>query len=344
MCCLAIPAAARGPLLFYRSPRALGMGDAFTAVCDDKDAFFYNPAGLSNMDKGYLDLLRLNVDTNESTADAIDRFSKLNASRSAGAMLELVREFIDTDVSMGLSTGISFVRKNFGLGILAEALLVGGLNTTDPLTAGLEAAGHLNSTVIQGYSHRINNVWGKDLVAGYTLKYLQKKTFTGKAGVADPAGTVAQDLDTDGFSTDLGMLIKLEGYGDPTLGVVMSDIISAGFDDKLSDAIEPDMNIGFAMKPLPQKTRRLAGATVSVEVREVFRSGSFSKKWCAGGELTVGKFIKLRTGLHQGSPTFGLGLRLPLINFDIASYSRFVPGKATGEDDRHYVLSAKVIF
>ncbi|MGQ9609800.1 MAG: hypothetical protein ACUVWN_10875, partial [bacterium] len=32
--------------LKYRAVRAMGMGDAFGALADDGDAFFYNPSGI----------------------------------------------------------------------------------------------------------------------------------------------------------------------------------------------------------------------------------------------------------------------------------------------------------
>lgn len=32
--------------MIYRGPRPMGMGGAFTAVSDDENAIFYNPAGL----------------------------------------------------------------------------------------------------------------------------------------------------------------------------------------------------------------------------------------------------------------------------------------------------------
>jgi hypothetical protein len=319
------------------------MGDAFTAVCDDKDAYFYNPAGLNQMDKGYFDLIRLNVDTNESTADSANRFNKLGASRSASDMVQLVKDLIDTDISMGLSTGISFVRKNFGLGLLAEAQITGGLNLADPITSAMDAVGHLNGVIIHGLSKHLKG-FKKDIVAGYTLKFVKKKTFTGQAGVANPSGTVAQDLDTEGVSLDLGMLYKLRGYGEPTLGVAVTDLLTAGFEDKLAKALEPDINLGIAVRPLPKLTSRMVGTTFSAEIRNLLLDDSFSRKLCLGGELTLGKAIKVRAGYYQGYPTYGVGLRLPLINMDVASYARHVPGRAIGDEDRHYILSMKLIF
>jgi Long-chain fatty acid transport protein len=62
LCSFTFIAAAKGPQ--YNSLRVRGMGGAFVAVADDKNALYYNPAGLNlinrfgnyeeNPDMGYL--------------------------------------------------------------------------------------------------------------------------------------------------------------------------------------------------------------------------------------------------------------------------------------------------
>jgi len=49
LCCFAFASAAKGPE--YRSLRVNGMGGAFVAVADGKDALHYNPAGLNLMNR-----------------------------------------------------------------------------------------------------------------------------------------------------------------------------------------------------------------------------------------------------------------------------------------------------
>lgn len=56
----------------YKSPRAMGMGGAYTAVGGSVDTLFYNPAGLSNLpkDKGWeVNLLNLSLEVGKNAAD-----------------------------------------------------------------------------------------------------------------------------------------------------------------------------------------------------------------------------------------------------------------------------------
>ncbi|MBK8870017.1 MAG: hypothetical protein IPN19_02945 [Elusimicrobia bacterium] len=45
LCCLVASLSAAEPSAMIRGTRALGMGDALTAIADDQNVFFYNPAG-----------------------------------------------------------------------------------------------------------------------------------------------------------------------------------------------------------------------------------------------------------------------------------------------------------
>ena len=45
----------------YKAVRAMGMGDAFSALADDGDAFFYNPAGIIKGKKIRIDIQPLRV-------------------------------------------------------------------------------------------------------------------------------------------------------------------------------------------------------------------------------------------------------------------------------------------
>ena len=53
------------PQAFIRGVRPLGMGGAFTAISDDQNAFFYNPAGLTQRTGSQITILELPVSISE---------------------------------------------------------------------------------------------------------------------------------------------------------------------------------------------------------------------------------------------------------------------------------------
>ena len=67
----------------YRGSRPMGMGGAFTAISDDENALFYNPAGLNRIKPGEGKIVLLNpmLVLNRPAMDVINKISKaLNKS------------------------------------------------------------------------------------------------------------------------------------------------------------------------------------------------------------------------------------------------------------------------
>ncbi|MDP2752998.1 MAG: hypothetical protein Q8P40_01195, partial [Nitrospirota bacterium] len=55
----------------YRGIRPLGMGGAFTAVSDDENALFYNPAGLSKISKFKLGLINPLLEVSKKSIELV---------------------------------------------------------------------------------------------------------------------------------------------------------------------------------------------------------------------------------------------------------------------------------
>ena len=146
--CVALPSgaeAASGPQ--YRSLRALSMGNAFVAVVDDKDALYYNPAGLNLINRLGNPVARpglaayprtrfnarVNViggtapvgnllDFRDLFRDHRDAFGSDSAFRTGGnGLLTALNPFDRLPVEVGLMHGAEFALHNYGAAYWLDA-------------------------------------------------------------------------------------------------------------------------------------------------------------------------------------------------------------------------------
>lgn len=76
----AVPAMAAEVPAMIRGTRALGMGDALTAIADDQNVFFYNPAGSVQRTGSMVNFLDVSI---TASKDAIDFYQFINDNESA---------------------------------------------------------------------------------------------------------------------------------------------------------------------------------------------------------------------------------------------------------------------
>ncbi|MCX5749477.1 MAG: hypothetical protein NTZ10_04465 [Candidatus Saganbacteria bacterium] len=117
--------------------RPIGMGGAFTAVADDSDAIFYNPAGLSDAKaqytRGYLDMNTDSYDVNDCYAVATSQagFANWNRWDKTGQKVSVTGFSFGTKGNNKVSWGVTF--KNIAWS------LAGGDDKGWTLDAGIKA-------------------------------------------------------------------------------------------------------------------------------------------------------------------------------------------------------------
>ncbi|MBT8341441.1 MAG: hypothetical protein HKP58_20380, partial [Desulfatitalea sp.] len=106
---------------FFRGVRPLGMGGAFTAVADDENALFYNPAGLSSISMLNVGIFNPLV---EVSGDSIDLIGDLGDTDmdNVGEVTDLLRKYVGKHqhVRAALFPHVGFRLANVGA-------MVGGL-------------------------------------------------------------------------------------------------------------------------------------------------------------------------------------------------------------------------
>jgi hypothetical protein len=104
-------AAVKDAPIMIKGIRPMGMGGAFTAVSDDENAVFYNPAGIAQRKSWLLQIFNINASVNHNTLEAgqdlADVLNNMNSDSSGGEKIDdliKIKDVIaDKDIDFNLS-------------------------------------------------------------------------------------------------------------------------------------------------------------------------------------------------------------------------------------------------
>ena len=104
----------------YKGARPLGMGGAFTALSDDANALFYNPAGLANIKENRVSLITLEIEGSKKSynfhKDAWDVDTD-NSQEVAGFLQDHIGDY----GHIATSIFPNYTRPNFAFGLIGTA-------------------------------------------------------------------------------------------------------------------------------------------------------------------------------------------------------------------------------
>lgn len=362
----------------YQAQRALGMGGAFTAVADDYNSLFYNPAGLARLDSGQINLsieggfsaeqLQKFFKDIEEASVSDDPTVKFNAINGVLAKA-YGKQF---SVRTGLLHGI-WARPGFAFGILP-------LDFTMDVKVHQQGAPALNlrafadTTLAFGYgSHfKTEALFGK-LSWGFTGKFINRGYANKQANAFDLV-LDSSIFDKDDlrwgytFDTDFGILyspvIPTEGMmsvfqaARPTFGLVVRNMIDSGFNQSL-----PGQNAeGVTVVP-PEKLQRVLDLGAKFELPQFWIFGwrfaadiqdightsfTFRKGFHVGAEFdwTVSNWWRgqYRIGANQGYPTLGASFLFLAFKLDVLTYGEDYGSFSSPKENRMYMLKANLDF
>ncbi len=336
--------------VFYRGVRPLGMGGAFTAVADDENAMFYNPAGLNNI-QGFHGMEILNPIVEVGT-NTIDFYQDLDDALDASTQTErdqktadVLTRSIGEHLHMRASLFPNVVFHNFGLGILGQGFFDGEPNhpmgETFPLLQ--VRAGYDLALLLSG----AHGIFGQYLQIGLTAKIIRRS-------LVDKGYTVREIVDQDGISlsddikhgvgigSDVGAILRLPILFTPAIGITVQNVGDIDLDK--AGKIPQQINAGVALKP-PFPLGQLVLAADVVDIgKELGNDNDQYKRLHLGAEYSPIGMLSLRAGLNQGYPTFGATLNLWLLKIVGAYYVEEIGAFAGQRDDQRYVVQASIGF
>jgi hypothetical protein len=351
----------------YKSPRAMGMGGAYTAIGGRVDTLFYNPAGLSNIprDKGWeVNLLNVSAEAGDSTIDFMKGLhdalttGDLNGDGSTDddqvkAVNNLLYDYrgqhIHGRVADFTSFGKSFDTLSFGAGALAS----GTIDAVPHQGFGPEGLLEVNGDETYGAVGGISMQLGPGFFLGASVKSFHRNSvmhdFTARELVdrsSDLKALFYDDLLKKGNAVgfDAGAIWKFapDSWLRPSVGVSALNVGDLDFGD--AGVIPMTFNAGFAVNPRIEAFRSLLLAADYVDFTNQYEQDSDrSKRLRYGAELqlfdTTLLELAVRGGMYEGYPTAGLDLRFSIVTLTYTMYSEEVGAYAGQDRDKRQMVT-----
>lgn len=325
---------------FFEGVRPLGMGGAFTAVSDDENALFYNPAGLDRVKSWGMAVLNPLVEVgNDGTSFARDAMG--TDLDDAGEVVDLLRDYIGKTEHYRAALFPHFLMRHFAVGVLAQSnttLQANNVAFPESEVQGLQTvSGHVGA----GFGF-FDDILRLGVGLKYVYAYSLDEVYTAfEIADDDFKDRVEDDLeDGGGFGVDAGLMVEFPVFLRPTLAASILNIA----DTDLGNAGElpQQINLGLAMtQEFPWIDLTAAADWIDVTGNLGDDDDTF-KRIHLGLEGRFTKVVSLRIGLYQGYGALGATLDFRAFKLDYATYAEELGSDAGDRGDRRHVLQASL--
>ncbi len=315
--------------------RPLAMGNAFVAIADDENAFYYNAAGLAFQKKSYSYVPFELQSSTRLLSNLIEYISTLsNEDESNDALLKLIDDNIGEVNSIEFRYspwyftglwGVSPIVKKYATAIVhrqPSLELQSGLDLTIPFSIAyaffdktLALGTSLNIKMSNGYNEFISPNDLDGLESGETQDFEDFK----QNGI--------------GLGVDLGVIYRKD---------IEKHQLSAGLSWKnigdmayyqIGDNLTPDedlasINLGLAYK---YRSENYGKYHIAIDAHSLNQDFSFTKKLNLGIGVLLEASYELLMGLHQGYVSAGIRLIKENFNFEFSTWAEEY-GMVAGDD------------
>ncbi len=300
---------------YAQSIRSLGMGGAYLGIVKDADVIFYNPAALRRVEGLNFEILNLSAGVNGlQIYNDIQNMGQVNG-------LSSLTPFYGKNIWLGLDGKVSLAVPYFGFGIYDTGAL--SMRLQNP------AFPTLDMTLVNdmGYIFGAALPMGPGAALGLNVKRINRLGGTSQIGPGPLINASNSSLQNQfqnqglAYGLDTGFIFTAPLPFSPTVSIAWKDVGSTAFSKTAgSDAperIKDNLAVGFGV----QGSVPLLGFAAGFDYDHITDADEqIGKKLHMGAEISIAMF-DLRAGFYQGYTSYGLGMDLWLVKFDIASYS-----------------------
>lgn len=314
----------------FKGTRAMALSGAFTAIADDEQAIFINPAGLAGIKDTRVKILT--VDTELST-DAVDQTlgvilgtSTLMTALTGTNPFAALNDLMGQNIYLRAQAASTFVMPNFGFGLIVDQQV--GLLGRNQVYANYDTLFMTTSGVQAGLGFRLykNKKRRFEIRVGGAGKLVWRRGGYRNVPALDllqisslgPAGFAGQTYGGFGMGIgyDLGVQFVKTFKGGLSLmaGSALTDIANTTFGPGIN-SLPQNWSLGAA------GSWDLGGmkATVSYDFQHILDDADMRKKHRLGLEVGL-PFLTLYGGLYQSNLTYGFAADLWLVNLTAIYY------------------------
>jgi len=345
----------------YRGVRPMGMGGAFTAIADDENAVFYNPAGLASVKKTELDLINANGEVSDNIMSLKNDASSLQTGDTVGTT-NMLQKYVGKPMHGRFSEFLNLTTTNFEIGAYGQVTADVAVHTPAYPTTNIDMKADAGAIV--GLAHTFLD---DKLQVGVGGKYIQRRRFVRVLTPADVVNTSnstsdklqlsGDDLKTSSkIGIDLGAIYNLDStdfassvglsilnFGDLNFGDY-TYTPTGGTQVTVSNKIPMTINLGYAAS----KQFDMFKATFAADYQDLTNNASDDsdkgKRIHLGAEVKLPYILTLRAGFNQGYMTYGLGINFWIIEVKYAYYQEEIGGYAGQLVDKRQVAQLIIGF
>jgi hypothetical protein len=328
--------------MLHRGVRPLGMGGAFTAVADDENAIFYNPAGLSDISTTQVGVFNPMFEGSENTMDLFNDIQDTDFD-DTGETVDLLRDYVGEHqhIKTSLFPHVGFNLAGYGVMVAGLAQASVDLDVRNPVWP----QAHVDSVVDIGLLAGVGlNLPFTGLRAGAAVKFIHRKSLEEIYTATDIASDEFEDDFKDdlnsgfGISADLGVIYKLPfvKFMDIDLGLAIQNVPEMDMED--AKPMETQTNLGLAAKKAFAGFDLIAALDYMDLANSHDEDEDMTKRIHMGAEIQLPIIFSVRGGFNQGYYTAGATIDFKAVRFDIATYGEELGAHAGQREDRRYIL------